>query len=670
MKHQVKRAKALLKDTDMSVFKTIFASLEDKAQELEDKYKEQLSILPDDTTSSSDSSTAHQAYLSAVSSYLSTNHLTLHSPPQDTFGKFQKAIKVDPKKRKDTTRASIEEQHTKVNSKKRKKRDSLNTTVSNAQDAILRNRVMSLRYNKRRRVRRQIVGAVALGVASAALGTAGYALHRSELAMDGVHRLEGQLATQGKLTDVLHKQVVLQGRTLRAFQEKSEKRYSKIIEIATEIADEQDQAKRDALLSNLSEHFKDTYLDLSGKLIELHLTLKEAKDHRLSNLLTDTRTMQAIFKTATEQASRSGLLLVDKHYTSLFKSTADFVSISGRMYFIVHLATRQDNLRLRVYKFRNQPLKAGGLKIILNAPPTYLIMDEHSSLSKKLTVEEFEGCTKISDVYQCPNIPSIFNKGDSEASCMTALYQNKIESIKKYCAYTVAKDEVEEIYQLSTHRFLVTSPHDRTVNVHRTCRDTSKAKNYEIKPTESEIVLLAHDCSASTQHRVWYPGRLIQTKGSISASRPLTVGTPQLMEILKENPAKSQLRKIIDQMKEIKPAQKISMDEYIKEYNSIKNTLHRKLYHHRVELGLGVLFVTVVLTVFLYGSCRFFAYRYFRRHQKVPPFPLSLFHLKGPMMKKREEDVESRPLRNINKQQKAIAPYPPTSPVAKDTYYN
>ena len=214
------------------------------------------------------------------------------------------------------------------------------------------------------------------------------------------------------------------------------------------------------------------------------------------------------------------------------------------------------------------------------------------------------------------------------------------------------------------------SPHDRTVNVHRTCRDTSKAKNYEIKPTESEIVLLAHDCSASTQHRVWYPGRLIQTKGSISASRPLTVGTPQLMEILKENPAKSQLRKIIDQMKEIKPAQKISMDEYIKEYNSIKNPLHRKLYHHRVELGLGVLFVTVVLTVFMYGSCRFFAYRYFRRHQKVPPFPLSLFHLKGPMMKKREEDVESRPLRNINKQQKAIAPYPPTSPVAKDTYYN
>ena len=113
------------------------------------------------------------------------------------------------------------------------------------------------------------------------------------------------------------------------------------------------------------------------------------------------------------------------------------------------------------------------------------------------------------------------------------------------------------------------------------------------------------------------------------------------------------------------------MDDYIKEYNSIKNTLHRKLYHHRVELGLGVLFIAVVLTVFLYGTCRFFAYRYFRRHGKAPPFPLSLFHLKGPMMRgpQKNEDVENQPLRNT-KQLKAIAPYPPSSPIIKDTYYN
>ena len=64
------------------------------------------------------------------------------------------------------------------------------TIDSPSRPDMLRNRLASLRYNKKRRVRRQIVGVVALGVARAALGTAGYALHRSELAMDGVRRLQ------------------------------------------------------------------------------------------------------------------------------------------------------------------------------------------------------------------------------------------------------------------------------------------------------------------------------------------------------------------------------------------------------------------------------------------------------------------------------------------------
>ena len=671
MKHQVKKAKSLLIPTDLAIVTNTLDALLSKGTDLEKRYLEQLSLMPDDTTDASDTSTAHQAYLSAISSYLTTHHLDLKAPPQDTFQKFQKAIKVNPKARKSTTRASIEAEHLRVNSRRRRKRNSLMTIDSTNRPDMLRNRLASLRYNKKRRVRRQIVGVVALGVASAALGTAGYALHRSELAMDGVRRLQAVVATQGKLEDTLHKQVVLQGTAIRDLQEKTEKRYEKVIELATEISDEADAAKRAHLLNSLIEHFKDTYLDLSDKLIELHLTLEEAKDHRLSNLLTDTKTVKATFKAATEQAARAGLLLVDKHFTAVYKSPTDFISIEGKMYFIIHLATRQDNLRLRVYKYRNQPLKAGGLKITLNSPPTYLIMDEHSSLSKKLTTEQFEGCSKIADIYHCSDIPSIFNKGDVESNCMIGLYQNKIDSIKKYCGYTVTKDDMEDIFQVNTHKFLVTASHDTTTNVHRTCRDSSEAKNYVIPPKESQIVLLSHDCSASTEHRVWYPGRLIQTKGSISASRPLTIGTEQLMDILKEKPEKSHLRKIIDQLKAIKPSQKISMDDYIKEYNSIKNTLHRKLYHHRVELGLGVLFIAVVLTVFLYGTCRFFAYRYFRRHGKAPPFPLSLFHLKGPMMRgpQKNEDVENQPLRNT-KQLKAIAPYPPSSPIIKDTYYN
>ena len=148
---------------------------------------------------------------------------------------------------------------------------------------------------------------------------------------------------------MLHKQILLQGRALRDFQTKSQARYDKVIKLATEIANESDQIKRISILNNLSENFKDTYLDLNGKLIELHLTLHEAKDHRLSNLLTDTETMKSTFKDATEQAARAGLLLVDKHYTAMYKSTADFVSVNGKMYFIIHLPTRQDNLRSYVY---------------------------------------------------------------------------------------------------------------------------------------------------------------------------------------------------------------------------------------------------------------------------------------------------------------------------------
>ena len=50
MKHQVKKAKSLLIPTDLAIFTSTLEALLAKGNDLEKRYQEQLSLMPDDTT--------------------------------------------------------------------------------------------------------------------------------------------------------------------------------------------------------------------------------------------------------------------------------------------------------------------------------------------------------------------------------------------------------------------------------------------------------------------------------------------------------------------------------------------------------------------------------------------------------------------------------------------
>jgi hypothetical protein len=172
---------------------------------------------------------------------------------------------------------------------------------------------------------------------------------------------------------------------------------------------------------------------------------------------------------------------------------------------------------------------------------------------------------------------------------------------------------LEDVQALSAQNYLVTA--NSPVNVVESCKNSLKAVNHHLKAGESKLIKLGPKCKASTKNYVFYSGQGIPIKTDIATNRPVTFNSTDLFRLIDSDPDVSALKRVVNQLNEMKPLQKIDLTSFNKQYNALKNRLHRSLYEHRSEIILGGLLMVILSILLMSCICQMLVRRDMKRNR-------------------------------------------------------
>ena len=182
-------------------------------------------------------------------------------------------------------------------------------------------------------------------------------------------------------------------------------------------------------------------------------------DHRLSPLLVQPKALEDAFNTLKNVARLRNMRPMSEDAGILFQvPTSTFVDEHGRLFAITHLPLYAGDL-LRLYRYVLAPFLLDEQKVLLEiiSPAEYLALDTHGMVGKQMMASEFQLCSRLGNVYHCPNM-NLVNK-DLKSLCLYNIYSQTTNFIEHTCEVKVTYLRNHAV-QLSTslYRILAVNP--------------------------------------------------------------------------------------------------------------------------------------------------------------------------------------------------------------------
>lgn len=465
---------------------------------------------------------------------------------------------------------------------------------------------------KLRRRKRWLLGAVAIGISTGALATAGYSLARSKLNSQHLTRIDNALSNELKKDKFFVQEINLNSKTINALETKLETSYTALSTLATAVADTYDFDQMELILMEIGSLYDELHFSVDEICDGLH----DLKEHHLSPYLTDEVSLGKAFADARTLAAQKSLTLSSKYKvpSDLFQAHAEVRSLKNTAAIVIKVETSSTDLKLNLYRFMPFPLHTQGLQLNIHTDQKYLVVDSLQKAATTFGETEFAECTAQGQEFICPHMSNVFRTKDDSSVCLLNIFKGRLEQVKKTCLYTVTKDDHEIVRQIEPTKFAIYTPNDSNLLIE--CSGHLNNTNVHLDGGVVQTVDLPVGCRGVSSENLFYPSSTIMMEENFIARRPITFNASALLGLLDHNILSQHLHKLISDLKASKPLSPIDTHEFTSAVHALDQQLYRKLYHHRVELGLGaVLFVlvSILLTCCMGRMCLL---RYLKRKRK------------------------------------------------------